>query len=186
MGIPPDLGNITIPEPRYGGIPEINFGDQWRARYVKSETLPKGAPVLHIYAVVLMGDRGYATRKAGTNPWWAVEAAVAPGQKPEAALKEALKQQVGATAGKVVVSGYLECRATSHNAEYPAGAISVRPLYTVAAKRMQDVPEGSGYERRRMPINEYAALLRRQYEQMDQHFVEAIDRYIVMRAKGEL
>lgn len=174
-------------DPRWPGVKEIKFGDEWRAKFIADDSLPEGVPALYGYALVLMDERGYVTRPRGTEgSWLTVEGPVGDGETPEAWAKRAVKEQTGATADKLFVSGYLECKATSYNPSYEAGTVAVRPFYIVVAKSVGDVPDDSGYERRRMPLNEYTTTLRRQYAAFDEHITAAIDRYVVMSRKGEL
>lgn len=184
----PDMDTPYVDyDPRIPGAIEIKFGDAWRARFVEGDELPADAPILHCYALVMMGERGYVTRRKGDDhPWWTVEGSLEPGETVEAWAKRAAQDQTGATAGKIVITGYLECRATSHNPDYEAGAIAVRPFLLIAAKSVDVVPEESGYERRRLPLNEYSTTLRRQYPAFDQHILAAIDRYLVMSRRGEV
>lgn len=180
----PDAPNIEY-DPRWPGVMEIKFGDEWRAKFIAGDDLPPGVPVAYGYALVLMDEKGYVTRKKGDEgPWLTVEGPANPGEKAEAWAKRVAREQTGATAGSVFVTGYLECKATSHNPEFEAGAVTVRPFMVVVAKKISDVPAESGYERRRLPLNEYSTRLRRQYAAFDQHILAAIDRYVVMARTG--
>jgi len=174
-------------DPRWPGVKEIKFGDDWRARWVDEAELPTGVPLTYGYALVLMDERGYVTRPKGSeSAWFTVEGPIAAGQKADAWAKEAAKAQTGAVAAKVLVQGYLECKATSHNPEFEAGAITIRPFLVVVAKKIGDIPEDSPYERRRLPINEYGREVRRQYAAFDEHVTAALDRYLIMLRRGEL
>lgn len=178
--------DFTAYEPRWPGVPEINFGDRWRARFVDGEQLPPGAPVSHIYALVLMGERGYVTRPRGDAPWRTVEGATSGEETPEGALKRLAREQTGALAGKAILVGFLECKATSHNADFPAGAVTVRPIYLFSVRKIGDLPGGSPFERRRLPLNEYAPAVRSFHEEIAQYLALGLDRYLVMRARGEI
>lgn len=175
-----------IPEPRWAGILELNIGDAWRAVWVEGDTLPEGVPALFAYAEVLMGDKGYVTRPKGEEPWRTIETPVEKGTDPVAAVKNAAQLQTGAVAGKIVQLGFLECRATKLNPEYESGAISVQPVYLIAAKDMKDTPKDSPFERRRLPINEYAAAIRKRYPELSTYLALASEKFLVMKAKGEL
>jgi hypothetical protein len=61
----------------------------------------------------------------------------------------------------------------------------VRPLYIVIAKKVDDVPEASGYERRRVILNDYLTAMRNRYPEIRAYMERAHDRYLTMRAKGE-
>lgn len=178
-----DLQSIYIPRPAF--VRELNLGDAWRARWIDEHELPENAPVNYAYAVLYMGDKGYVSREAGAEKWGMVEGSI-EGETADAWLKREVPARTGATIGKVVLLGFFECRATSHNADFEAGAITVRPFYLVSAKKVADLPEGSGYERRRLPLNEHLKALRQRYPELYDYVGQAADRYIEGRAKGEL
>lgn len=180
-----DMGAIAAYEPRWPGVKELNFADQWRARWVDEQTLSEHAPVDHLYALVLLGDKGYMTREAGAAKWSVLEGN--PGDlTPEAFLKAAAKARFGATPSKIELIGYFECKPTRHNTDTKAGEITVRPLYVVAAKKVDDLPDGSGWERRRFPFNEYIVALRARYPEIVDYVSMAVNRYAVLRTKGEV
>jgi hypothetical protein len=182
----PDLGSMSIPEPRWLGIRETRLGNDWLARWIDADTLPAGAPAAYGYAVVLMGDKGYVTRAAGSEHWDALEGAIPAGTKPDAWLKSAARDRIGATLGKTVLIGYLECRATSHNPEFAAGTVTIRPFYAVAAKKVEDQPRDAGWERRRLPANEFSAYVRQRYPDIEEYLQKAIELVLIWKARGEV
>lgn len=178
-----DLQSIYIPRP--AAVKELNLSDAWRARWVDEQELPANAPVNYAYAVLYMGDKGYVTRAAGAEKWGMVEGPI-EGETADAWLKREVPARTGATIGKTVLMGFFECRATSHNPEFEAGAITVRPFYIVAAKKVADLGEGSRWERRRLPLNEHIKAMRERYPELYDYVGQAADRYIEMRARGEV
>lgn len=182
MGL--DLSMLGNYEPRWLGVVELKLGDEWRAKWAGEKTLPADAPVTYAYAAVYMGDKGYVTRRSGEDRWSIVEGALDAGEKPAAWVKRACQAQVGAIPGRVELIGYLECKATSHNADFAAGTVTVRPLYLVVAKQVKDLPAESGYERRRLPLNEHANAIRARYPEIDQYLLLTLDRFAVLRATG--
>ena len=97
---------------------ELNFEDQWRARWVEEDELPENAPVNYAYAVVLRKDRGYVTRKSEDEAWRAVEVAMEVGDDPEAMARDAVFQQTGATVSSVFLTGFFEAkRSEEHTSE---------------------------------------------------------------------
>ena len=171
---------------RSGAPVELNLGDHWLGRWEGEEPVPSGVPVLHVYGVLLMDDRGYVTRARGSDVWGTIEGPVAEGEKPEAAIKRMAKEQANATAALVSPMGYLDCRATSHNPTHPKDARAIRPLYLVAAKQIKDLGREAPTERRRLPMNEYMMALRGRYPEIDEYLGRAVERYMIMRARGEL
>ena len=183
-GIPSFADIAAMYRPRPLAVKELNLSDDWRARWIDEQELPENAPVNYAYAVVMMGDKGYVTRGRGTSEWGTVEGTV-KGEAPEAFVKRAVKEQLGATVRSLELLGFLECRATSHNEEFPAGFTTVRTMYMVVAKSIDDLPAGSAYEKRRLPMNEYLMALRGRYPELADYFGQAGQRYAIMRAKGE-
>ena len=171
-------------EPRWVGTRELNIGNAWRAMWVDDEPIPAEAPVLYGYVVVVSDGKGYATRRAGQTAWRTVEGAAQANEKPEAFAKRVAHEQTGAATGKAVLIGYFECKATSYNPDFPVGTATVRPVYLFVATKMQEIGKESGFERRRLPINEYVRVLRAGYPELQDSLTTALDRYIVQQAKG--
>ncbi|MEX1104054.1 MAG: NUDIX domain-containing protein [Dehalococcoidia bacterium] len=166
---------------------ELNIGDEWRARWVEGEGLPADVPVLHVYGSLVMDDKGYVVLERGSEARWStVEGSVAAGEKPEPALKRLAKEQANATVARVEMVGFLDCRATSHNPDYHKDSRSLRPIYLVAAKQVKDLGSGAAFERRRLPMNEYMMAIRNRYPEIDDYLPKAVERYMILRARGEL
>jgi hypothetical protein len=182
MGI--DLMNLPAYEPRWPGVVELNLQDLWRARWVDEQELPENAPVSWAYAMVCMGDNGYATRVKGGARWEMIEGPTGDKQ-PEAFVKQAAIERMGATAGRMELIGFFECKATRHNTEFEPGTIRVRPFYLVVAKKVADLPEGSDYERRRMRMAEFMVAMRARYPEFEDYIGKCASRYAILRAKGE-
>lgn len=180
--------NMGMPggyEPRWPGVVELNLADQWRARWVDEQELPANAPVNWAYGMVCMGDYGYATRASGAPKWEMLDGPTGDADA-DAFIRDVAMERTGATPGKVELIGYFECKATRHNTEYGQGTITVRPFYLVVAKSVSDLPEGSGYERRRMRMAEYMVAMRARYPELEDYIGQCALRYSVLRAKGEV
>lgn len=182
MGV--DLMSLGAYEPRWPGVVELNLQDQWRARWVDEQALPGNAPVFWAYGMVCMGDYGYATREKGGAKWEMIEGPTGESDS-EAFIKSAALERMGATAGRIELIGFFECKATRHNTEFEQGAITVRPFYLVVAKKVADVPDGSRYERRRMRMAEFMVAMRARYPELEDYIGLCATRYAVLRAKGE-
>ena len=178
-----NLGALAAYEPRWPGVKELNIADDWRARWVDEQELPENAPVHYAYSLLVMGDKGYGVREAGGNRWGMLEGETG-GEAPDAFIKRAAKDWVGATLARVELIGFFECRATRHNTEFAQGELTVRPLYLAVAKTMSDVAPNKGHERRRFPMNEYAVAMRGRYAEFLDHLQQAFQRYAVIQAKG--
>jgi hypothetical protein len=184
MGMPDfPAGPPYIPDPP--GVREIRLGDAWLARWSDSLELPEGVPVSAVYASVMMDGKGYVVRPKGTAAWRSVEGTAERAETGEAALKRLLMAQIAATIGRTELVGFLDCRATSFNPAYPAGAASVQPVYLAIAKTIGNMPANGEWERRRLPLNEHIAALRLAYPQFEEYFAKTVDRYAVLRARGE-
>jgi ADP-ribose pyrophosphatase YjhB (NUDIX family) len=168
------------------GVVELNIGDQWRAKWVDADELPGDAPVFYAYALVARGEKGYVTRRTGENgPWGTVEGSLDEGEGAEDFVRRAAMAMIGATVSHIELVGFLECKATSHNRDFPVGSITVRPLYVAVASSVDDIPEDSGYERRRLPLNQHHKALRERYPEIDEYIGKAAQRYAVLHARGE-
>lgn len=179
-----DLGAIAAYEPRWPGVRELNFADQWRARWVDEQELPAGAPVHITYALVLMDGKGYATRERGGDRWEMIEGE-AGDDNAEAFLKKALKERIGGTPARIGLIGFFECRPTRHNTAFKPDDVTVRPMYVVIAKKIVDLPASSTWERRRFPLNEYLVALRARYPELADAIGLAANWYGVLQSKGE-
>jgi hypothetical protein len=175
-----DFASMPAYEPRWPGVKELNLADQWRARWVNEQELPEGAPVHYLYALLGMGDKGYAVRAAGENRWGMLEGLVGD-LSAEDFLKTAAKERAGLTIGQTALVGFLECKPTSHNAEFTKDDVVVRPIFVVQAKSVADVPANSGYERRRFPLNEYVVALRTRYPELIDYLTLAVNRYATLK-----
>jgi ADP-ribose pyrophosphatase YjhB (NUDIX family) len=182
----PGPGSMVDYQPRAPiGVVELNIGDQWRAKWVDADELPEEAPVFYAYAVVYRGDKGYLTRPRGSDETWrAVEGPLEPGETVEDFIRRASMEMVGATVDRSELVGFLECKPTKFNQEFPKGAITVRPVYMVVASAIDDVPDDSGFERRRMPLNEHSRALRARYPEIDEYLNKVMQRYAVLQATG--
>ena len=178
-----DMMNMYQPRPAFKT--ELNLSDQWRGRWIDEQELPEYAPVNYAYAFVMMGDKGYVTRREDAQFWDTIEGAVENGDSAEAFVRRAAKERMGATLGTLDMLGFFECRATSHNPEFDAGSITVRPLYLAVAKKVEDVPDGTGYVRRRLPRNEYMKAMRDRYAEMKDYVGMAGSHYVMLQAKGQ-
>ncbi len=182
---PPDLGALaSYYQPMPVAERELNLNDEWRARWYEQSELPESAPVAHEYVVVFMGDKGYVTRPTGAKVWGTPEGARGD-ETPDACARRAAKEQIGATLARLELLGFFECRATSHNTQFPKDFITVRPFYLGVAKKIDDLPDDSAFEKRRLPINEFMPALRGRYPELEPQVQAAGQRYAVLRARGE-
>ena len=177
-----NMPNIYFAPPL--GVRELKIGEDWRAIWNETTGFPEGAPVTYGYAVVACDDKGFVTRELGAELWSIVEGPIEADEKPPAFVKRAAAAQMGASGGTIDLLGFFECRATSNNAEHPVGFLTIRPIYLMAAKTMKDLGRDTGWERRRLPMNEFAKALRDRYPQFLEAMTMAVDRYMVSRAKG--
>ena len=182
----PSMADLQRYKPRWAGTLELNIGDQWRATWVNEQELPEHAPVFYLYAMVFKGDKAYVTRPEGSSEAWrTVEGDLEPGETVDGALARMAMEQVGATVKRTSLVGFLECKATTHNPDFEAGLVTVRPLYVVVADSVEPIPDGAGYERRRLPLNEHMAAIRKRYPELDQDLAKGAQVYAVMQARGE-
>jgi hypothetical protein len=172
-------------EPKWPGVHELNIGDEWRARWSDADELPGGAPIFYGYALVAVGDKGYVTRRKGEAEYGIAEGTFVEGEQPEAFAARLAAEQVGALEPRVELIGYLDCKATSYNPDFPPGANTVRPIYLVSGKRIEDLGEASPFERRRLPLNEFAKAVRDRHPDLYRYLQKAVDRHTILHLRGE-
>ncbi len=184
------LGDIPMPAPpefQFHGTTEIILGRDWRSVYVEEEeTLPTERPALYAYACVVRADYGYATESDEGGGWQAVEVEIGEGETPEESVARAAHEQTGATISQTLLIGYLDCEATSYNERYANKFRALRPLYVAVASEVGPVPDGSGYHRRRLPMNQFQNELRKRYPSFHQHFARGLNRYTILERTGKL
>lgn len=183
------LGNIPMPpmpEPRYGGTLEILLEGDWRAVYVDEEPVPDGLPERYAYALVVRGEHGYVTERDDEPGWRVVEGKTAQGEDGEAFARRAARERTGASVGRLLLIGYLDCEATDANARFETGERAARPLYVAVADEVGPVPEGSGYHRRRLRLTEFQNEVRRRYPSLWRYFSRGLDRYLILHRTGQL
>ncbi len=176
-----NLSELAAYEPRWPGVVELNLQDQWRARWVDEQVLPANAPVNYAYAMVLAGEKGYVLRRPGEPTWGMIEGATS-GTPAQEFIEREVQARMGIRPGLVELIGFFECKATRHNREYAQGELTVRPLYLVVAGDVGDTP--AGWERRRLPLNEFMVALRARYPELDEYLGKAALRYAVLRKEG--
>ena len=179
----PDMTNL--PRPVWLAVRELNLSDEWRARWVDNEPIPDDTPIVSAYAVLVCDRKGYVTRAAGTPNWGVVEDVVAPNESGEQWAARACHDQAAATLARTDLIGYLDCRATTHNPTFPVGAATIRPVYLAVAESVNELGKGAAFERRRLPLNEFASAIRTRYPELHEQLSLALNRYLVLQAKGE-
>ena len=174
------------PEPSFGGTLEIILGRDWRAVYVDEEPVPDDRPALYAYALVVRREYGYVTERDGDEGWSIVEGETGEGESAEAFVKRAAYERTGATVGRTLLIGYLDCTATSHNERFELNTHAAQPLYVAVADEVGALPEGSGYHRRRLPINEFQKEVRQRYPALWKYLSRGLDRYLILQRTGQL
>jgi len=178
----PDMSSYEPPRP--AGVRELNLGDLWRARWTDGGPLPAGVRIDRLYGVVMLDNRGYVCRARGSEHWDTLEGSPGP-DKPDSYLKRIAREHIGADTALAELIGYLDCRATSHNPEAPAGTRAVQGFYLVAARKVAPSPRNTAFERRRLPLNEFMQALRLRYPEFEEYMGKALERYVVLHARGE-
>ena len=176
-----DIAQMYRPLPL--AVKELRINDAWLGRWSDADELPEHGPVGYVYATLYSGDKGYLIRPKGAEVWAAIDSETG-GEDPETWLRREVPARTGLGIGKLILTGFLECRPTKFN-DAPKGTIQLRPLYIVIADTVENVPATSTFERRRVILNEYLAAMRNRYPEIRSYMEKAHDRYLTMRAKGE-
>jgi hypothetical protein len=177
-----NLSELEAYEPRWPGVVELNLQDQWRARWVDEQVLPPNAPVNYAFGMVVAGEKGYVIRRPGEPAWGMVEGETGD-EGAQAFVEGQVRARMGIEPGLVDLIGFFECKATRHNREYKQGSLTIRPFYLVVAKEVGTTP--SGWERRRLPLNEFMVALRARYPELDEYLGKAAFRYALLRKEGK-
>lgn len=178
-----DPSSFYVPPPP--GVREHNLGDLWRGVWVAGSDIPEGLPLDHTYILLFMAGRGYVVRESESETWGTIEMKPNEGEKLDDFVKRVLSEEFGATLKTHIVTGYLDCKATSHNPDYPAGTRTLRPMVIASASEMADQRPNAKYARRRLPANEYIAMMRQKYPELQAYFGDAINQYLILNARGE-
>ncbi len=178
-----DPSSFYIPEP--AGVYEHNLGDEWRGIWMDTEEVPEGILLSGCYLFLFMDGKGYVTRSSEDVTWGTPTGVPAEGESFQQLVARMAKEQAGITLKKTIVHGMLGCKATSHNAKYPAGSISLQPFVIGIASKVDDIAASSGSMRRRLPANEYIAAMRKRYPEWERYVGDLVSRYLILEAKGE-
>ena len=182
---PPDSfgeTNAYIPDaPGRGRVfTEKKFPDETLAMW-ESEDLPEDAPVVHVTLYPYRGERVVLPWKDGrpTLP----EGDSLPGESAEATIRRVALEQCGIAGLEITHLGHFRCKATVYSKLLPAGTITYRALYGLDVSELADFPSAPGYERRIVLQRDLLALIRDRYFELSKEYLEALDKFVLARAK---
>jgi ADP-ribose pyrophosphatase YjhB (NUDIX family) len=185
---PPDtfgenLGYIPEAPGRGRVFTEKKFPDETLAMW-ESADLPEDARVVHVTLYPYRGERVVLPWKDGrpTLP----EGSVAEGETAEQAVRRVALEQCGIAALTSTHLGHFRCKATVYSKLLPAGTITYRVLYGVDVEELADGPTAAGFERRLVPQRDLLALIRDRYFELSKEYLEALDQFVLARAKRAL
>jgi hypothetical protein len=184
MGMP----NIPMQPKRplkFSGVIEINLGDNWRGVYTEGAP-PKNVPVLYAIGILVRKEKGFLVRKTAEDFWNVLEGNPVKGEQTDTFLSRIAEEQAGIDIDRIITLGFDDLKATRHNTDYEIGTQAIRTFSLVIADTVGQIPEESGYTRRRLPLSEYAVAVRKRYPEFTKHLGKALDQYIIMRAKNEI
>lgn len=186
---PPDdfMGetNAYLPEaPGRGRVfTEKKFPDETLAFWESTE-LPADATVVHVTLYPYRGERVVLTWKDAKIVL--PEGDVREGENAEEAVRRVAMEQCGISELEVTHLGHFKCRSTVHSKLLPAGTVTYRVLYGVDVGALADFPSLPEYERRTVLQRDLLALVRERYFEVWKEYLEALDQFVLMRAKRAL
>ena len=186
---PPDdfIGEQTayLPEaPGRGRIfTEKKFPDETLAFWEKGE-LPADAQVVHVTLYPYRGERVVLPWKDGKPVL--PEGDALEGESADTAIRRVALEQCGIAELEATHLGHFRCRSTVHSKLREAGTITYRALYGVDVSSLADFPSAEGYERRIVLQRDLLALVRERYWEHWKEYLEALDDFVLMRAKRAL
>ncbi len=186
---PPDefLGEQTAYLPESPGrgrfLTEKKFPDETLATWETGD-LPGDAEVVHVTLYPYRGERVVL-------PWFqgkpvVPEGDVQHGEGAEAAVRRIALEQAGIAELGFEHLGHFRCRSTVHSKLRGAGTITYRVLYGLDVGSLADFPTVEGYERRIVLQRDLLALIRDKYYELSKEYLEALDKFVLERAKRAL
>jgi ADP-ribose pyrophosphatase YjhB (NUDIX family) len=162
---------------------EKKFPDETLASW-ESTDLPEDARVVHVTLYPYRGERVVLTWKDGKPALPEGEAREA--ESAEAAVRRVALEQCGISELDFTHLGHFKCKATVHSKLLPAGTITYRALYGVDVSNLADFPTAPGHERRLVMQRDLLALVRDRYFEHWKEYLEALDQFVLARAKRAL
>ena len=162
---------------------EKKFPDETLAFWEKT-ALPDDATVVHVTLYPYRGERVVL-------PWHEGKAVLPEddareGESAEANVRRVALEQCGISELDFTHLGHFKCKATVHSKLLPAGTVTYRVLYGVDVGALADFPASPGYERRIVMQRDLLALVRERYWEHWKEYLEALDEFVLARAKRAL
>ncbi len=177
----PGESTAYIPEaPGRKGYTEKKFGEETLA-YWEFDDLPDDAVVTHVVLMPYRGERVALPWKDGRAV--IPEGEVLAGETAEGAIRRICMEQVGIIDPGPSHLGHFRCRATIYSQQLPPGTITFRAVYGIDIGSLADSPSSQGYERRMVLQRDLLALIRDRYFEHWKEYTEALDKFVIRRAK---
>jgi hypothetical protein len=162
---------------------EKKFPDETLA-FWETTDLPEDARVLHVTLYPYRGERVVLTWKDGKPAL--PEGDALESESEEEAVRRVALEQCGISELEFTHLGHFKCRATVHSKLLPAGTVTYRALYGVDVGALADFPTAPGHERRAVMQRDLLALVRDRYFEHWKEYLEALDQFVLARAKRAL
>ncbi len=186
---PPDdfTGEQTAYMPESPGrgrvFTEKKFPDEMLATW-EAGPLPDDAAIAHVTLYPYRGERVVMPWKDGRPVL--PEGETMAGESEDASVRRIALEQCGIAELGFRQLGHFKCRATVHSKLAPAGTVTYRALYGVDVQGLADFPTADGYERRIVMQRDLLALVRDRYFEVYKEYLEALDDFVLERAKKAL
>jgi hypothetical protein len=162
---------------------EKKFPDETLAMWEKTD-LPEDAHIVHVTLFAYRGERVVLPWKDGRPAL--PEGDAVSGEASDAAIRRVALEQCGIAGLEATHLGHFRCRATVHSKLLPAGTVTYRALYGVDVGELADFPTAPGFERRIVLQRDLLALIRDRYFEVSKEYLEALDDFVLARAKRAL
>ena len=139
------------------------------------------AVVTHIVLFPYRGERPVLPWRE--NRTWLPEGEVRPGESAEDAIRRIALEQAGIENPTSTHLGHFRCRATVYQSELEPGALTFRAVYGVDVGGLADFPADGKFERRIVLQRELMHLIRDRYFEHYKEYTEALDKFVIQRAK---
>jgi hypothetical protein len=162
---------------------EKKFPDEMLANWETTD-LPEDATVVHVTLYPYRGERVVLPWHGGRAVL--PEGDVRDGESAAQAIRRVAMEQCGIADLDFTHLGHYRLRATVHSKLLPAGAITYRVLYGLDVQALADGPTDDSYERRIILQRDLLALVRDRYSEFWKEYLEALDTFVLDRAKKAL
>ena len=162
---------------------EKKFADETLAAW-QSGALPDDAEIVHVTLYPYRGERVVLPWRDGKLD--IPQGDVREGESGAEAVRRVALEQAGIADLEMEPLGHFRCRSTVYSKLREPGTITYRVVYGVDVRGLADFPAIEGYERRIVLQRDLLAMIRDRYFELAKEYLEALDGFVLARAKRAL